>query len=219
MDNLVYTIKCACATTLTQRAKKTTLVCNMAKVIYASDFSTSNLIESTEIHNFSMCDCKIRDVSCKTCNKNIGYHVIKPCLACSSSSYLPFFWLFYPEDLEILENKTYTWENIPALPEKPEIDFFNVVPDYLLCGICFNVIEEAVILKCGHTFCRICIVRAIDLNNKCPLDNSFINNEMVFPNFIARDFINDLLISCRKCKKIIKLGEKKAHENNICKKN
>jgi len=216
--DIVYNLKCSqCSALLTPRGRKTSLVSDYTYIVYASDFATTNLIESLELRDFHKCKCKIRDVFCKNCEKKVGYHVIYPCVPCTSENYLPFFWLFYAEFIKEEKNELYTWKNAPGLPQNHEtIDPVNVVPDYLFCGICFNLMEEASILRCGHTFCRICITRVIDLHQRCPFDKIAVSGEMVFPNFLARDVINDVLIKCGKCKEIMKLGEKSGHETNSC---
>ena len=51
----------------------------------------------------------------------------------------------------------------------------NHMPKYYFCTICLDIIENVVIINCGHKFCNVCFIRAIDLKNKCPLYN-YINN-------------------------------------------
>lgn len=59
-----------------------------------------------------------------------------------------------------------------------------------LCPVCFNLIEEAHITKCGHTFCYSCIVKCIETSKKCPKCNSVVlNEEMIFPNFLLNELI------------------------------
>lgn len=59
-----------------------------------------------------------------------------------------------------------------------------------LCPVCFNLIEEAHITKCGHTFCYSCIVKCIETSKRCPKCNTAIlSEEMIFPNFLLNDLI------------------------------
>lgn len=61
----------------------------------------------------------------------------------------------------------------------------------LLCPICFNLIEEAHITKCGHTFCYACITKSIESLKRCPKCNYSITSEdMIFPNFLLNDLIS-----------------------------
>ncbi|KAK5650429.1 hypothetical protein RI129_001458 [Pyrocoelia pectoralis] len=60
----------------------------------------------------------------------------------------------------------------------------------LLCSICFNLIEEAHMTKCGHTFCYDCIIRAIETSKRCPKCNTPITGEdMIFPNYLLNDLV------------------------------
>lgn len=62
-------------------------------------------------------------------------------------------------------------------------------PD-LSCPICLNLIEEAHITKCGHTFCYDCIVKSIESCKRCPqCNNSITSLEMIFPNFALSELI------------------------------
>lgn len=59
------------------------------------------------------------------------------------------------------------------------------------CPVCFNVIEEAYITKCGHTFCYNCIIRSIEALKRCPKCNAPVTSEeMIFPNFLLNDLIS-----------------------------
>lgn len=62
--------------------------------------------------------------------------------------------------------------------------------DYL-CPVCFNLIEEAHITKCGHTFCYSCIKKSIETLKRCPKCNYAIaSEEMIIPNFLLSELIN-----------------------------
>ncbi|KAK9877062.1 hypothetical protein WA026_016088 [Henosepilachna vigintioctopunctata] len=62
-------------------------------------------------------------------------------------------------------------------------------PDFS-CPICLNVIEEAHITKCGHTFCYDCIAKSIETCKRCPKCSSSITSlEMIFPNFALSELI------------------------------
>lgn len=41
--------------------------------------------------------------------------------------------------------------------------------DELECSLCLKLFFEPVTLACGHTFCRACIARCLDHDDKCPL--------------------------------------------------
>merc|ERR1711962_1041574 len=54
--------------------------------------------------------------------------------------------------------------------------------DYL-CLVCFDLISEAHMTKCGHTFCRVCLERSIETNRRCPKCNFNVDStDNIFPN-------------------------------------
>lgn len=60
--------------------------------------------------------------------------------------------------------------------------------DYL-CPICFEVIDEAHITRCGHTFCYRCIVRSLEVNSRCPKCTFALGNQDIFPNFLLNELV------------------------------
>ncbi len=59
-----------------------------------------------------------------------------------------------------------------------------------LCPICFDIIEEAHITRCGHTFCYRCIAKALELNHRCPKCSfALAGIEHTFPNFLLNELI------------------------------
>lgn len=59
-----------------------------------------------------------------------------------------------------------------------------------LCPVCFNIIEEAHMTTCGHTFCYSCIIKCIETSKRCPKCYTAVNSEqMIFPNFLLNDLI------------------------------
>uniref|UniRef100_T1JKE0 RING-type domain-containing protein n=1 Tax=Strigamia maritima TaxID=126957 RepID=T1JKE0_STRMM len=59
-----------------------------------------------------------------------------------------------------------------------------------LCPICFNVIDEACITKCGHSFCYKCIKRSLDQNNRCPKCTSVVKSkDHIYPNVLLNELI------------------------------
>ncbi|XP_065829192.1 E3 ubiquitin-protein ligase COP1-like [Oscarella lobularis] len=61
--------------------------------------------------------------------------------------------------------------------------------DYL-CPICFDVINEAYITKCGHSFCHVCITKSLKESNRCPKCNLIVEKpDFIFPNFTLNELI------------------------------
>nr|XP_037270442.1 E3 ubiquitin-protein ligase COP1-like [Rhipicephalus microplus] len=59
-----------------------------------------------------------------------------------------------------------------------------------LCPICFDIIEEAHMTPCGHTFCFKCITTGLEYSNRCPKCNFVIEKkEQIYPNFLLNELI------------------------------
>ncbi|GAB0098602.1 E3 ubiquitin-protein ligase RFWD2 [Sergentomyia squamirostris] len=60
----------------------------------------------------------------------------------------------------------------------------------LLCPICFELITEAHITKCGHTFCYQCISKSIETTKRCPkCCFALPTQELIFPNFLLNELV------------------------------
>lgn len=58
------------------------------------------------------------------------------------------------------------------------------------CPICFHLIEEAHITRCGHTYCYACIAKTIETIGRCPKCNyALTSNEHIIPNFLLNELI------------------------------
>ena len=54
--------------------------------------------------------------------------------------------------------------------------------DYL-CPVCLDLISEAYMTKCGHTFCHACLVQSIETNRRCPKCSFGVEStDHIFPN-------------------------------------
>ncbi|XP_057289496.1 E3 ubiquitin-protein ligase COP1-like [Hydractinia symbiolongicarpus] len=67
--------------------------------------------------------------------------------------------------------------------------FVDKTNDFI-CPICINMIEEAYVTKCGHSFCYKCIRRIIDESSSCPKCQTYLERkDHIFPNFHLNDLI------------------------------
>lgn len=72
---------------------------------------------------------------------------------------------------------------ITSTVEEKNVDF--------LCPICFDLIVEAHITRCGHTFCHNCIIKSIEALKRCPKCNSsLLSAEHIFPNYLLGELIS-----------------------------
>ena len=61
--------------------------------------------------------------------------------------------------------------------------------DYI-CPICFNLIDEAYMTKCGHTFCYKCLKQSVEVTKKCTRCNTLLDSKNDFyPNFLMNKLI------------------------------
>uniref|UniRef100_A0A3P8SBB9 COP1 E3 ubiquitin ligase n=1 Tax=Amphiprion percula TaxID=161767 RepID=A0A3P8SBB9_AMPPE len=59
-----------------------------------------------------------------------------------------------------------------------------------VCPICFEMIEEAHMTKCGHSFCFKCIRQSLEDSNRCPKCNYIVDNvDQLYPNFLVNELI------------------------------
>jgi E3 ubiquitin-protein ligase RFWD2 len=60
-----------------------------------------------------------------------------------------------------------------------------------LCPMCFNIINDAYVTKCGHSFCHVCIEKSLKESNRCPKCNLVIDKaDQIFPNFSLNELIS-----------------------------
>ncbi|KAK2176254.1 hypothetical protein NP493_669g01040 [Ridgeia piscesae] len=77
---------------------------------------------------------------------------------------------------------TPVYSSLPSSFDDKDSDF--------VCPICFDMIEEAFMTKCGHSFCHKCIKRCLEQSNRCPKCNFVIEKkDDIFPNFLLNELI------------------------------
>ncbi|KZV58491.1 hypothetical protein F511_11951 [Dorcoceras hygrometricum] len=54
----------------------------------------------------------------------------------------------------------------------------------LLCPICMQMIKDAFLTACGHSFCYMCIVTHLQNKSDCPCCANFLTTSQLFPNFL-----------------------------------
>ena len=116
-----------------------------------------------------------------------------------------------------------------GMPEKPTK--FVEEPPALMCPVCKKIFREPVIsVKCGHTFCRMCIEDMIKNGLTCPIDEQECDSGQLVLNRAVNRQIDDLMIFCchglvltgsgrthkqdpSGCKEVIRLGKRDEHES------
>lgn len=54
----------------------------------------------------------------------------------------------------------------------------------MLCPICMEVIKDAFLTACGHSFCYMCIVTHLNNKSDCPCCGLHLTTTQLFPNFL-----------------------------------
>lgn len=54
----------------------------------------------------------------------------------------------------------------------------------LLCPICMQIIKDAFLTSCGHSFCYMCIITHLDNKSDCPCCASSLTTNQLYPNFL-----------------------------------
>lgn len=53
-----------------------------------------------------------------------------------------------------------------------------------LCPICMQIIKDAFLTSCGHSFCYMCIITHLRNKSDCPCCGHYLTNSNLFPNFL-----------------------------------
>ncbi|XP_010413925.1 PREDICTED: E3 ubiquitin-protein ligase COP1 isoform X2 [Camelina sativa] len=54
----------------------------------------------------------------------------------------------------------------------------------LLCPICMQVIKDAFLTACGHSFCYMCIITHLRNKSDCPCCSQHLTSNQLYPNFV-----------------------------------
>ncbi|XAR68141.1 hypothetical protein NMG60_11003168 [Bertholletia excelsa] len=54
----------------------------------------------------------------------------------------------------------------------------------LLCPICMQIIKDAFLTACGHSFCYMCIITHLQNKKDCPCCGNYLTNNQLYPNFL-----------------------------------
>ncbi|CAF3368982.1 unnamed protein product [Rotaria socialis] len=64
----------------------------------------------------------------------------------------------------------------------------NIEEDYN-CPICFELINEAFVSRCGHSFCSKCLQRTVESLHRCPKCQLSLQSSDIFPNYTLNAII------------------------------
>ena len=196
----VHVLSCAeCGVVLTERGMTVRLLAEDSIQLYSTDLATGNVAEVGDIRGAEHCACGIRDVACRACGGHtvVGYHVVDACPEClSEPSNNHHYWMFHAENVSSSPSGLSWGELGSHLSQDQARVFVDPVPDAFLCGICMDVVSDCVVTPCGHSFCLVCITRAVDLTGSCPMDRTPVDLTSLIPNRMVREFVDALPIRC-----------------------
>ncbi|CAK7349044.1 unnamed protein product [Dovyalis caffra] len=70
-------------------------------------------------------------------------------------------------------------------PDKEEAELDK---DFL-CPICMQIIKDAFLTGCGHSFCYMCIITHLRNKNDCPCCGHYLTTNQLFPNFLLQKLL------------------------------
>jgi hypothetical protein len=68
-----------------------------------------------------------------------------------------------------------------------------------MCAICFDNIKTKIVLDCGHSFCKICILKWMCKNFSCPLCRECIDDDYLLQQSFSYGLRNKLLVRMEQC--------------------
>lgn len=71
--------------------------------------------------------------------------------------------------------------------------FDGEIPGHLKCGICLDLLFDAVMASSGHSFCSACIREWLCRNCICPITREPISTANIVPNYVARQAVEAFL--------------------------
>ncbi|XP_071813310.1 E3 ubiquitin-protein ligase TRAF7-like [Apostichopus japonicus] len=103
-----------------------------------------------------------------------------------------------------------------------EEDRYFLNPDsvsrHLFCSVCQEVFKDPQRAPCGHSFCRMCILRWLKQSKTCPEDRRPVRVQDLHTDFIVANIIGDQMVACsfrgKGCEFIGKLELLKCHTKN-----
>jgi len=72
--------------------------------------------------------------------------------------------------------------------ETPSTHLGSIEEDYN-CPICFELINEAYVSRCGHSFCSKCLQRTVESHHRCPKCQLSLQTADIFPNYTLNAII------------------------------
>ncbi|KAG8365372.1 hypothetical protein BUALT_Bualt18G0097800 [Buddleja alternifolia] len=72
-------------------------------------------------------------------------------------------------------------------PEKRRIS--EEMDNDILCPICMQIMKDAFLTACGHSFCYMCIFTHLQNKSDCPCCSRFLTSSHLYPNFLLNKLL------------------------------
>ncbi|PIN09302.1 U5 snRNP-specific protein-like factor [Handroanthus impetiginosus] len=59
----------------------------------------------------------------------------------------------------------------------------------IICPICMQIMKDAFLTACGHSFCYMCIVTHLQNKSDCPCCSHFLTSNHLYPNFLLNKLV------------------------------
>ncbi|XP_057764957.1 E3 ubiquitin-protein ligase COP1-like isoform X2 [Salvia miltiorrhiza] len=74
-------------------------------------------------------------------------------------------------------------------PSPPQSEMEQESDKDILCPICMQIIKDAFLTACGHSFCYMCIVTHLQNKSDCPCCSHFLTSNHLYPNFLLNKLL------------------------------
>ncbi|CAF1415743.1 unnamed protein product [Adineta steineri] len=92
-----------------------------------------------------------------------------------------------PDDIPTSQSQTTLNETSPKT--EPASPFVSTIEEEYTCPICFELISEAYVSRCGHSFCNKCLQRTVESHRRCPKCQLSLQPADIFPNYTLNAII------------------------------
>ncbi|CAF4619445.1 unnamed protein product [Rotaria sp. Silwood1] len=92
-----------------------------------------------------------------------------------------------PDDTPSIQSQTTTNKISPKI--ETSSTFINSIEEEYNCPICFELISEAYVSRCGHSFCSKCLQRTVESHRRCPKCQLSLQPSEIFPNYTLNAII------------------------------
>ncbi|CAG8501016.1 10022_t:CDS:1 [Diversispora eburnea] len=110
-------------------------------------------------------------------------------------------------------------EQLPLISALPQFNLsqFDCLKDLLLqeldCKVCYQLFIDPITTPCGHTYCKSCLTRSLDLNGRCPLCRYQLQDYISFINQPINKTLHTFIISLYST--LLSEGRRQLVENDV----